>query len=71
MNIPYTLIERLHPCVILTLISPHIQLCVITCYPVPRKKIQTTSSYIYDTLFMKGVNADVSIAALGETSLLL
>ena len=23
MNIPYTLIERLHPCVILTLISPH------------------------------------------------
>jgi hypothetical protein len=36
-----------------------------------RKRIQTTSSYIYDTLFMKGVNADVSIAALGETSLLL
>jgi BTB/POZ domain-containing protein 13 len=31
-----------------------------------RKRIQTTSSYIYDTLFMKGVNADVSIAALGK-----
>ena len=30
-----------------------------------RKKIQTTSSYIYDTLFQKGVNSDVTITALG------
>jgi BTB/POZ domain-containing protein 13 len=31
-----------------------------------RKKIQATSSYIYDTLFQKGVNSDVTITALGK-----
>ena len=30
-----------------------------------RKRIQATSSYIYDTLFQKGVNSDVTITALG------
>lgn len=30
-----------------------------------RKKIQTTSSYIYNTLFRQGVNSDITIHALG------
>lgn len=30
-----------------------------------RKKIVATSTYIYETLFMKGVNSDVTISALG------
>lgn len=30
-----------------------------------RKKIVTTSTYIYETLFKKGVNSDVTITALG------
>ena len=31
-----------------------------------RKRIQTTSSYIYDRLFLNGVKSDVTILALGE-----
>ena len=30
-----------------------------------RKKIVATSTYIYETLFKKGVNSDVTITALG------
>ena len=35
-----------------------------------RKKIQTTSVYIFETLFKKGVNSDVTISALGRPSFL-
>lgn len=31
-----------------------------------RKKIVATSTYIYETLFKKGVNSDVTISALGQ-----
>lgn len=31
-----------------------------------RKKIQTTSTYIYETLFKKGANSDITIVALGR-----
>ena len=31
-----------------------------------RKKIQTTSTYIYETLFKKGANSDITITALGS-----
>ena len=31
-----------------------------------RKKIQTTSNYIYETLFLNGTNSDMVIHALGE-----
>lgn len=31
-----------------------------------RKKIRTTSAYIFETLFKKGVNSDVTISALGK-----
>ena len=30
-----------------------------------RKKIQTTSNYIYETLFKSGANSDIAISALG------
>lgn len=30
-----------------------------------RKKIQTTSTYIYETLYRKGANSDITISALG------
>jgi hypothetical protein len=30
-----------------------------------RKKIVTTSTYIYETLFRKGINSDITITALG------
>ena len=30
-----------------------------------RRKIVATSTYIYDTLFKRGVNSDVTIVALG------
>lgn len=31
-----------------------------------RKQIQTTSTYIYETLFKRGVNSDITITALGK-----
>ena len=30
-----------------------------------RKKIVATSTYIYETLFKKGINSDITITALG------
>lgn len=30
-----------------------------------RKKIQTTSNYIYETLYKNGANSDITISALG------
>lgn len=33
---------------------------------ISRKKIRTTSAYIFETLFKKGVNSDVTISALGK-----
>ncbi len=31
-----------------------------------RKKLKSTSQYIYETLFINGENSDVSIVALGK-----
>ena len=33
------------------------------------RRIQATSSYIYDTMFLKGTDSDVTITALGECQL--
>ena len=38
------------------------QLLFFSC----RKRIQTTSSYIYNRLFLNGVKSDMCIVALGE-----
>ena len=33
----------------------------------PRKKLMTTSNYIYETLFEKGEGSDITVTALGQT----
>lgn len=36
------------------------------CFVFTRKKLKSTSKYIYQTLFLNGENSDIKICALGE-----
>uniref|UniRef100_A0A665UY92 BTB domain-containing protein n=1 Tax=Echeneis naucrates TaxID=173247 RepID=A0A665UY92_ECHNA len=42
-------------------------LCLCVCFPnLRRKKLKSTSRYIYQTLFLNGENSDICISALGQ-----
>lgn len=38
----------------------------VACFVFTRKKLKSTSKYIYQTLFLNGENSDIKICALGE-----
>lgn len=43
-----------------------VSLIVVCCFVFARKKLKSTSKYIYQTLFLNGENSDIKICALGE-----